>query len=466
MFLGAHDDDNFSILRFESMLKTNKVLFFDSEEFEDIIHHYLEGGKITLAKRALKMGLQQHPSSIDLRLFQVEIYLFEDKLELAERLIDTLEKIDPNNEEIFIQRANMLSKKSLHHKAIEALETALKFSLEPAEIYAMLGMEYLFVENFEKAKDCFIACLLEDPEDHTSLYNVVYCFEFLEKVDEAVAFLKEFINQNPYSEIAWHQLGRQLCVLKRYEEALEAYEYANLIDEHFMGAYIEKGKVLEKLKKYQQAIDNYKVTLTIEDPSSFALLRIGKCYEKMHKMRLAIRFYRDAVHVDPLLDKGWLAITRFYYKQEKYQKALESINKAISLDGENGQYWLMAAQIHRKVLDFDQAVEAYAKSISLGTFKLSTWLKMADLLIHMREFEHALDQMIIADTLFPNRAKIYYRIAGLFYEKNRLDKAEKYLVKAFALHPQKDTVLESLFMEFYISKFFSDWLSEYKSKHP
>jgi hypothetical protein len=39
-------------IKFESMLKTNKVLFFDSEEFEEIILHYLDMGKAALAKKS------------------------------------------------------------------------------------------------------------------------------------------------------------------------------------------------------------------------------------------------------------------------------------------------------------------------------------------------------------------------------------------------------------------------------
>ena len=45
---------NISLNKFESMLKTNNVLFFDSEEFENIIHHYLNQGKVALAKKAIK----------------------------------------------------------------------------------------------------------------------------------------------------------------------------------------------------------------------------------------------------------------------------------------------------------------------------------------------------------------------------------------------------------------------------
>ena len=70
------DNNNLSLTKFESMLKTNNVLFFDSNEFENIIHHYLDNGKIALAKKAINLGLQQHPASINLKLFQVEVYVF------------------------------------------------------------------------------------------------------------------------------------------------------------------------------------------------------------------------------------------------------------------------------------------------------------------------------------------------------------------------------------------------------
>jgi predicted Zn-dependent protease len=106
----SHDDENLSLTRFESMLKTNDILFFDSNEFENIIHHYLENGKIALAKRAIKLGLEQHPSSINLRLFQVEIFVLENKFEEADHILDKLNELEPNNEEIYIQKANVLSK--------------------------------------------------------------------------------------------------------------------------------------------------------------------------------------------------------------------------------------------------------------------------------------------------------------------------------------------------------------------
>ena len=58
MALDYNEEQSEPIAKFESMLKTDDVYFFDAEDFEDIIHHYLNNGKVSLAKKAIKMGLK------------------------------------------------------------------------------------------------------------------------------------------------------------------------------------------------------------------------------------------------------------------------------------------------------------------------------------------------------------------------------------------------------------------------
>ena len=99
-------------------------------------------------------------------------------------------------------------------------------------------------------------CLDEDLEDYSSLYNIIYCFEFLNQTDEAVIYLNEFLDKNPYCEVAWHQLGKQYYTLKNYKKSLTAFDFAIISDDTFVGAYLERGKVLEKLKRFEEAIEN------------------------------------------------------------------------------------------------------------------------------------------------------------------------------------------------------------------
>ena len=397
MHLSDEEDDyNLSLSKFESMLKTNKVLFFDSEEFEEIILHYLDIGKANLAKKALKLALEQHPKSTGLKLVQIEMLVYDDKLDLAEKMLNELYAIEPTNEEIFIQKANIYSKRDNHEKAVELLQEALQLTEDFADVYNLMGMEYLFMDNLEMAKESFIKCLEEDIEDQSALYNVVYCFEFLDQNVEAIEYIKKYIDKNPYSEIAWHQWGRLYYGLKDYENAVRAFEFATYIDEQFLGAYMENGKALERLKRYEDAIENYKKTIELDDPTSYALLRIGKCYEKLGNKVEALKHFNKTVHEDPLLDKGWIAITDFYVRQKNYKKALIYVNKAIAIDDQNRAYWKRYASINKAMSLYEEAEYGYRKAVEFGDTNLDTWLFWVDALQFLGEFESAIQTLLQA----------------------------------------------------------------------
>ena len=72
-----------SIEKFKRMLKTNMNFYFDAQEFEDIIVHYLSHGDNQLAKKALQMGLGQHPSCHELLLLQSEINILDKNYDVA-----------------------------------------------------------------------------------------------------------------------------------------------------------------------------------------------------------------------------------------------------------------------------------------------------------------------------------------------------------------------------------------------
>ncbi len=449
MHLSHNEDKNFSLSRFESMLKTNNVLFFDSEEFEDIINHYMENGKIALAKKATKLGLEQHPTSTNLKLFQVEMYIFEDKLEIAESLLDELQSIESSNEEIYIQRANIYSRKDDHLKAIHLLEKALEITEDEADVLNLIGMEYLFMEDYENAKYHFMKCVEIDEDDYSSLYNVIYCFEFLEQNEEAIDFLNIYLNANPYCEVAWHQVGKQYYIMKNYKKALAAYDFAIISDDTFVGAYLEKGKVLEKLKRLNEAIENYTITLNLEDPTSFALLRIGKCHEKLGNEELALKFYQKCVEDDALLDKGWIAITDFYIKKKNYQKALYYIDKAINIDSENVHYWKRYGKINFQLSLFEEAEVGYRKAIELGNYELQTWLTRTDILMQIGEFEGAVNNLHQASEFYPENAELEYRLCGLYYFLNKNDKGVYHLENALKIDVEYSLILEVLFPSVY-----------------
>ncbi len=418
MHLFSDSDNDLPFSKFESMLKTNSVYFFDSEEFEEIILHYMNIGKMSLAKKALELGLKQHPASVSLKLAHIEVLLYEDKLDKADILLKELEKIEPLNDQVYLHKATLLSKREMHKEAIEALNVALLYTEDEVDIRSLIGMEYLYLEEFDTARLNFAKCLEVEFEDYSSLYNVIYCFDMLEQHREAIDYLLAYIDKDPYSEIAWHQLGRQHYIVENYVEALKAFDYSILIDEYFIGAYLEKAKTLEALGEYGSAIDNYLITLDLDEGTSFSYLRIGKCFEKLGNHKEALKYFNQTVKEDPLLDKGWLALTDLFIKDKNHQKALYFINKAIHIDGENSVYWLKYAKINLKLHLFEEACKGFQKCLDLEDYTLEIFIALTDTLHFLGDFDDAIQVLLNAKKLYKDFAEIEYRLAGLYFLTN------------------------------------------------
>ncbi len=431
----SNEDFDFPLEKFEHMLKTNNVLFFDADEFVEIVEQYIDMGKLALAKKALKLGLSQHPQNNDLKLLKAEIYIFEDKHSQADEILEYLSIVDPENDEVYILKANIYSKQDKHEKAIETLEYVLEFSGEPSEIYNLIGIEYLFLENFEKAKENYMKCLDQDQNDFTALYNIIYCFDFLDQQKEAIDYLNTFLEKNPYCEIAWHQLGKLYFEIGEYQRALQSFDFAIYSDDYFVGAYLEKGKVLERLDRYEEAIENYRISNQLDDPTAYAYLRIGKCYLKLNNPTEAVKFFKKAVHEDPMMDKAWAALTEFYMTKKDFKTALTFVNKAINIDMENPLHWRNYSIINKELGNTKEFKAGLENALQFGNFEFDNLIIHIDECIKNEDWKDALDTLLYAEEFYKNNPEITLRLVGVYYNLNFQDKAWEKFEVLLSSHP-------------------------------
>ena len=61
-------------------------------------------------------------------------------------------------EEIYIQKASVESKLGNHHGSINLLIELLDFTEEPEEVWNLIGMEYLLMEDYYNAEYFFKNC--------------------------------------------------------------------------------------------------------------------------------------------------------------------------------------------------------------------------------------------------------------------------------------------------------------------
>ena len=436
-----------SIKKFEQMLKTNHIYFFDAQEFEDIIIHYLGFGENHLAKKALKMGLEQHPDCLPLLLLQSEILIIDEKFEMALQLLEYIEKLSPYDEEIALQKASIASKKGDHKTSIAHLHNALELSEDPIEIWNLLGMEHLLAEEFDEAAYFFKNCLEDNPEDYPSLYNLLYCYEQLDQEQEAIDALNKVLEYDPYCEVAWHQLGKILMKVGRMKEALSALDFAIISDDSFTGAYIEKGNILESMGRINEAIENYEVALNSNEPSAFIYKCIGRCHEQLGNTELAKQFYLKSIKLEPSNEKSWEALVRFFITQKNYTRAKFYIEQALETNSDSVDLWKLGLELYRSMKKIDKAIQSAQKLLELGKYNTEINIQLIDLLLEKKLWEEAHSVAEEAFTAFPKNRNLALRIAGLCFHLNRTDEG-LYLLNPTQLSPKEKVQFSNLFPDF------------------
>ena len=436
-----------SVLKFEQMLKTNLIYFFDAQEFEDIAVHYLGFGENQLAKKALKMALEQHPGNYELMLLQSEIFILEEKYESALEVLEYIEKINPFDEEIALQKASISSKKGDHKASINQLHQALSFSEDPLEIWNLLGMEHLLAEEFKEASFFFKNCLDENPEDYPSLHNLLHCHEQLEQVEPAISCLNKVLEYDPFSEIAWLQLGKIFVKSGKIKEALSAFDFAIISNDSFSGAYIEKGVLLESIGRINEAIENYELAMSTSDPTSFIHKCLGRCHENLGNFDLAQKFYLKSIQLEPTNEKSWESLILFYFNQKKFEKVKFYLDRALKNNSDSISLWKKSLELNTLTGRREKAIESCKKLIELGIYESEILIQLIDLLIDKKEWVEAYKIGKEAYVSFPENRKIAIRIAGCcFY----LSKAEEglYILNSSTTNNSDQALFRSLFPNF------------------
>ena len=406
------------------MLKTNTVFYFDSSDFINISHHFIDQANFSLAKKAIKMGLEQHPNNIDLMLLKSELLIFNSKYEDAYKILNFVEEIDPENREVYLQKATIYSKNNLSEEAIEILKSALSFIDDKLEIWNMIAMEFLLLEDFESAIPFFKKCLDYDNEDYQSLYNLIFCYENIGMIDESIGELSSVLEKRPYSKIAWHQLGKIYNKQGKFKESISAFDFAIISDDQFVSAYIEKAKVLEKVKRYNEALENYRLSIELSEPNSFIYFRIARCYIKINNKKLFLEFIKKSVREEPGNEKAWVFLIKYYLKNNNFRQAKYLASKAIINNHNSIKILSLNAIIFKEIGDTNQAIKFYNQILDFKeNLSWKIWKRLLKCLIDNKEWTELLRTSLKAKKHYPNKAFLDFIISGCLLKNGKLNEA-------------------------------------------
>lgn len=429
------------VRRYEAMEAAHDRLFFDVEEIEMIVDHYLERSEPRKAEKVLAFAKELHPSSLAITFAEAIVMMALGRLRRALELLDAVEKVEPWNEEVQLHKAGIYSQQRNHRRSVEHYKRALELAEEGLdEIYLDLAFEYENLEDYDSAIECLKHALELNPENEVVLYELAYCYDLAGADEASISFFRNFTNEEPYSSVAWYNLGNVLSKLERYPESNDAYDLALAIDERFTSAWFGKARNLLIAGEYAEAITCYEETLAFDGPQAITYSFIGECYEKMEHFDQALANYDQSIALDPDWVDAWIGRGVVKDMQGHLQEALVALQHALRLSPDHPDALYYYALTLGRAGRAEEAFATFEKLHVLEPQNLDAWMDHADMLLELKDAEAALAKFKEAGQVHQLNAAFKYRLVSYLLRTGREQQAllelEEALTADHAAHTQ------------------------------
>lgn len=366
--------------KFEAMIEHGEQAFFDVDELEGLIEHYLEQKAISKAHAAARYASQLYPANLTLKLKHAQIRIASGQGVKAVPLLKELLEIEPMNEEVLMTLGAVYSQMSEHKLAIDCFKRALLFADNEArrEIRIDIALEFENMGAWQEAIRNLHEALEEDPLNETAVYELAFCFERTGQFKQAAAFYEQFLENQPYSFAAWYSLGNALQHCGRYTQAIDAYDFAIAIESAFGPAYHQKAEALVAMERYQDALHTYEETLSFEDPSPSTRCYMGECLERIGDLERAETYYRDSLKLDPRFADAFVGLGVLADMQGRLREACSYFEQALEIEPKQPDYHLLLATCLKKLEDHDRAEALYSQGLLLDIEHEELWLERVD----------------------------------------------------------------------------------------
>ena len=418
------DDQSFgelmdAVKKYEEAEKQHQTVFLDEDTYLRIVEFYAENREFKRASTVVETALEQYHYSAELWIKKAEILAEQSRYEESLEALESAENLDKTDIAIYLIRADIFLAQGKHEDGLEVIGEALKISDEPddtcdlylekADIYEDMG---LYLEVMDALK----SCLEINPGNEEALNRLWFCTELTEQYEDSRKFHKQIVDLYPYSHLAWFNLGHAYAGLKRYEEAIEALEFAVAIEEEFDLAYEMTGDVYFDMKEYAKALESYHDTLKIGRPNKETLCKAAECYSQLKDYHKARVYFRKALAIDPNYDEAFFLIGETYRSEGNFTKAVEAFERAAKISPENVDYLNALGDSCIMNDEIESAVLVFEKVIALDAKTKQHYINLATAYYGMESFRECFDTLNDAAKKFDNPAEIFY-IKFVFYNQ-------------------------------------------------
>ncbi len=247
------------------------------------------------------------------------------------------------------------------------------------------------------------------------LFQQLLCLTaLLDKHEEICALCEEILDSRPYAGLVWYNLGRSYQELGRYDEALDALEYAYIARPGFENAYRDYAELAIQQERYRSAFYSYYEMCQKVETDGEVLLRMAYCKRALKDIAAAKDLINESLRLNPYEAAAYYQLGCCFIDEDDYQTASKWLREAVRCDAERDDFHGTLADVFSRLQQYADAENHYWLAIEQAPYEKNHWKGLAKMQIHCdraAEAEEVLEQALenVGDADF-----LYGRAACLF----------------------------------------------------
>ncbi len=433
---------------YDNLRNGKKSIFFEEEAFEKIIDYFDGQEEFSKALEAAEMSVEYFPFSSSLLIRKADVLLSARKYYEALDILHKAKMLDATDVNIYILKTDIFLALDQQEKAVAILEEAISHfeGEEKIELLFELADVYDDYEEFDKVFDCLLMLLQDDPTNEEALYKICFWTDFTGRNEESIRLHLGIIDDYPYNELAWFNLAAAYQGLKLFEKAIDAYQYALVIDEKFDYAYRNIGDAYIRLRKYKEAIEALEKVLELSKPEEVIYEAIGHCYDRLKNYAQARFHYRKASHLNTDNSKLYYKIACTYYNEGQLPNAVKQLEAALKINRLQSEYHLLLGECKMQMGLMKDAILCFSTVVRNKPKNRAGWEALIRCLYQGGFYSEAKLQTLAAIEHTNNKPIFIYYLSAVLFGLNKskeallqlekaLQSSPKSLNKFIALHP-------------------------------
>ena len=435
-----------NLQQYDQMLRVGTLPFLEVEVLEELIDAYSDKGELSKALEVSEIGLSQHPFSVELLHAKAKVLFLSQEVDKSLQLVDKALGYNPDNRELLFLKADLFLKKYDESKAVPFLEEVSKIGSDlKEEAFHKISLIWINIQEFKKAQPYLYFLFSNAFESEEYFFDLMLCYEAIDEVENFVSLIEKQIDEEPYNAVLWNYKGILHSSLDEFDEALNAFDYATIINPSFASAYFNWGNILKVVNRPNEAIEAFNKTIELEGGSEEVYCGLGACYSLIEDFKQAYQNFKKATELNDKFEDAWYGMAIALSHQERFFEAIHFIEKAIKLSPEIGDYWLLLAELENELGNEMSAFDAFERASELEPDTKAVWLNWSIACFDKQMFDNAIE--IIQNGLeeLPDDPELLYRLCAYELATGNYQDAIQHLEEALVVDFDGHKVLFDFF---------------------